>query len=373
MLGMNYKDLSVCIITRDQREKLIKCLRAVREHLRGTDIAVLDTGSVDGSLSAAAEFTSNTGSFDWCDDFSAAKNACVDMAANDLVLIIDSDEYIEGFLPPEDGITDLLKGCKEHPGAVGRIRRINSYINRQGLRVNYGEWINRLFDRRLFHFTGRIHEQVSLRNAAGKRDLYDYAMYRTGLKLFHDGYDLSPDELKKKAERNIALLLKETEEEPRDPYLYYQLGKSYYTGKKNEEAVKSFRKALELRPPDDKEYLSDLYCLMGYALLETGGAKEALELLRPLRSEKRYAEDADFLFLYAMLLMNNARFDEAREAFIACTLLPPSSTEGTNSFMAWYNAGVISEVTGDRESAIGYYKKAGSFEAARQGLDRLLF
>ena len=367
----SYKDLSVCIITRDQREKLTKCLKAVKKHLPDADIAVLDTGSLDGSLRSAAAFTRNTGSFEWCDDFSKAKNACIEMARNDLVLVIDSDEYIEGFLTSGEGTGNIIGEYSEHPGAVGRIRRINSYINEQGLRVEYGEWINRLFDRRLFHFTGRIHEQVSLRNEGSGKDIYDYAMYRTGLKLLHDGYDLSPDELKKKAERNIALLQRETEEHSEDPYLFYQLGKSYYSGKKKEEAVKSFRKALELKPNKDREYLSDLYCLTGYALLETGRAGEALELLTPLKSEKRYGSDADFLFLYAMLLMNNMRFDEARETFIACTSLPPSSTEGTNSFMAWYNAGVISEVTGDRENAIVYYKNAGEFETARKSLERL--
>ena len=367
----SYKDLSVCIITRDQREKLTKCLKAVKKHLPDADIAVLDTGSLDGSLRSAAAFTRNTGSFEWCDDFSKAKNACIEMARNDLVLVIDSDEYIEGFLTSGEGTGNIIGEYSEHPGAVGRIRRINSYINEQGLRVEYGEWINRLFDRRLFHFTGRIHEQVSLRNEGSGKDIYDYAMYRTGLKLFHDGYDLSPDWLKKKAERNIALLQRETEEHSEDPYLFYQLGKSYYSGKKKEEAVKSFRKALELKPNKDREYLSDLYCLTGYALLETGRAGEALELLTPLKSEKRYGSDADFLFLYAMLLMNNMRFDEARETFIACTSLPPSSTEGTNSFMAWYNAGVISEVTGDRENAIVYYKNAGEFETARKSLERL--
>ncbi len=371
MWGMSCKDLSVCIITRDQRDKLKRCLGAVREYLPDSDIAVLDTGSLDDSLSLASEFTDNTGSFNWCDDFSAAKNACVEMARNDLVLIIDSDEYIEGFLPSRERAGDIIGDYMAHPEAVGRIWRSNSYINQQGLKVNYGEWINRLFDRRLFHFTGRIHEQVSLKNTAGKKDIYDYPMYRTGLKLFHDGYDLSPGDLKNKAERNIALLLKETEEHPEDPYLFYQLGKSYYTGGKKEEAAECLRIALELKPSKDREYLKDLYCLSGYALLETGRAKEGLELLKPLKKDKRYGGDADFLFLLGLLLMNNTCFDDARETFIACTSLSPSSTEGTNSFMAWYNAGVISEVRGDRKKAIEYYRKAGSFEGAKQGLDRL--
>ena len=93
--------------------------------------------------------------------------------------------------------------------------------------------------------------------------------------------------------------------------------------------------------------------------------------MEPLTGNKRYGGDSDFMFLYAMLLMNNMRFDKAKEAFISCTALPPSCTEGTNSFMAWYNAGVISEVSGDKEGAKVYYKKAGDFEAARHRLEKL--
>ncbi|MCR4589934.1 MAG: tetratricopeptide repeat protein [Lachnospiraceae bacterium] len=371
MSETNYSFLSVCIITRDQREKLEKCLKAVRSMLPGAETVVLDTGSTDGSVDTARKYADTVGSFTWCDDFSAAKNAAVDRAGRDYVLILDTDEYIDGILPEKDGVISILKGLKEYPDAVGRIKRCNSYINEQGLRVSYDEWINRIFDRRLFRYEGRIHEQVVKRNAAENEDIYDYRMYRSPVRIFHDGYDLSEEELRKKAGRNMSLIIKETEENPDDPYLRYQLGKTAYRAGDKEKAAESLLKALELRPPETREYLNDLICLAGYSLLDCGRAGEGLSLLESYRKEKRYSEDADFLFLYAMLLMNVTRFDEARETFISCTSLKPSSTEGTSSFMAWYNAGVISEVLGDKERAIGYYSRAGEYEPAKLGFRRL--
>ena len=108
MSETNYNFLSVCIITRDQREKLEKCLKAVSKMLPGAEIAVLDTGSRDGSLDTAKLYTDNVGQFNWCDDFSAAKNAAMEKAGNDLVLILDTDEYIEELLP-EDAVKVSIK------------------------------------------------------------------------------------------------------------------------------------------------------------------------------------------------------------------------------------------------------------------------
>ena len=137
-----------------------------------------------------------------------------------------------------------------------------------------------------------------------------------------------------------------------------------------EKAASEFLKCLELKPDPDMEYMEDLLCLTGYALLDTGRAAEGLKLLKPFSEEERYRKNADFMFLYALLLMNTAAFTEARDTFIYCTTLDRSNTEGTSSFMAWYNAGVISEVTGDREKACTFYRKAGGFKGAEEGLKR---
>lgn len=364
MSETNYKNLSVCIITRDQREKLIKCLSAVKEHLPEAEIVVTDTGSHDDSMKIARDYTKNVNAFPWCDDFAAAKNDCVLMASNDLILILDTDEYIEGML---GDIKVLISQHEKYPDAVGRIRRTSTFINEQGYKVNYEEWVNRLFDRRSFQYEGCIHEQLVRKDSEDKSD---YKTYKTTLHILHDGYDLSEEEKQEKAERNIKLLKKAISENGEDPYLFYQLGKTYFSVKMKEEASENLLWALELKPNPDMEYLADLIELTGYALIGTGHADLGLEIAEKYRSDLRYSSDADFMFMYAMLLMNNERFDEAVETFISCTLLDESGTEGTASYMAWYNAGVICEVRGEFEKAREYYKKAGDFSDAKEGIRR---
>ncbi len=361
---MSSEGLSVSVITRDQEKKLFKCLKAVRETLPEAEIVVLDTGSADGSVETAKGFTDNVHCFPWGDDFSEAKNKAVKYASNDLVLIIDSDEY------PEKGsssVKEILELHNTYPEAVGRISRRNSYINELDQEMEYNEWINRLFDRRLFSFEGRIHEQVS--KIQGE-DKFSYKTFKTGLRIFHDGYDLSKEELKKKAERNLKLLKKELELKPSDPYLLYQTGKTLFVYGDKKEAASYLKKAAFLTDPD-QEYLTDLMVLMGYSLVDAGEAAEALELLKDHIGIKRYSSDPDFMFMYGNVLMNALRFEEAKETFISCTFLPESRVRGTNSFLAWYNAGVIAEVTGDTKTAADLYKKAGVYEKARSGLERI--
>ena len=364
MSETNYKNLSVCIITRDQSEKLKKCLSAVKEHLPEAEIVVTDTGSRDDSMKIAREYTKNVNVFPWCDDFAMAKNDAVMMASNDLILILDTDEYIESML---GDIKVLIAQHEKYPDAIGRIRRTSTFINEQGYKVNYEEWVNRLFDRRVFMYEGCIHEQLIKKDSNNKTD---YKTYKTTIHIFHDGYDLSEEDKQKKAERNIKLIKKAISENGEDPYLYYQLGKTYYSVKKKEEAAENLLWALELKPDPNMEYLSDLIELTGYALIGTGHADLGLEIADRYRNDLRYSSDADFMFMYAMLLMNNERFDEAVETFISCTVLDDSGTEGTASYMAWYNAGVISEVRGDFLKAREYYKKAGDFSDAREGIKR---
>lgn len=362
MSETSFEKLSVCIITKDQCRKLRKCLEAVKENLPGADISLVDTGSSDDTLKTAAEFTGNIGEFKWCGDFSAAKNFSISRAKNDIVLVLDSDEYLSGEQKKVYG--ELLSLISKYPKAVGRIKRENTYEDSRGLKVHYEEWINRIFDRRLFKYEGRIHEQVTALSGE------DYKTYRTDIHILHDGYDLSPAEKKEKALRNAELLIEEIREKGDDPYLIYQLGKTWYVSSEKEKAASEFLKCLELKPDPDMEYMEDLLCLTGYSLLDTGRAEEALNILKPFREQERYDKDADFMFLYALLLMNTTAFTEARDTFIYCTTLPESNTEGTSSFMAWYNAGVISEVMGDREKACDHYRKAGKFKGAEEGLKR---
>lgn len=360
-------NLSICIITRDEENKLEKCLRALQPY--DFEVVVVDTGSVDNTKKMAANYTDSIYDFEWCDDFAAAKNYAVQMAKNDMVFVVDSDEYIKKL-----DIEKLYRMITEHPDGVGRIQRINVFV-RNGENNRIHEWVNRIFNRCLFHYDGRIHEQIvpgsvfEIESANDRQKSKDvtYETYYTNVEMEHSGYDGSDENVRKKAERNIRLLKREFEETPGDTYIIYQLGKSYYMAGNYPEAVRYFELALGYDLNPKLEYVIDMVESYGYALLNCGCVETAL-LLENIYEE--FGNSADFQFLMGLIYMNNERFVEAVAEFMKATKQKTAKAEGVNSYLSYYNAGVIKECLGDTKEAIALYKKCDNYETAKLQLGK---
>ena len=80
---------------------------------------------------------------------------------------------------------------------------------------------------------------------------------------------------------------------------------------------------------------------------------------------------ADFMFLKALILMNNGQLQAAVDTFLHCTRMPQSSKAGVTSFKAWYNIGVILEISGMTTEAQACYTQCGDYPPAQAGLARL--
>lgn len=362
---MSKTGLSVCIIVKNEEDNLKKCLSALA--VFPFEIIVVDTGSTDRTVQVAKAFTGQVYEFPWCDDFSAAKNYAVQKAPGDMVLVLDSDEYIEPM--PEEELRQFLTEIKENPDKVGRIFRRN-FFSENGERRESREWINRIFSKKKFHYEGCIHEQVKALD--GK----DYETYQSGIVITHSGYDLTPQQKKEKAKRNITLLKKELEElqnrkaseddaerQKQLPYVYYQLGKSYFLMEDYETACLYFDKGLGFDLEPRSEYVSDMVESYGYALLNSGKAEQALGFEGIYDA---FSYSADFLFLMGLIYMKNARFEDSVREFLHAAEKKNAKTVGVDSYLAWYNTGVIYECLGQKEEAIFFYKKCGDYAKAQE-------
>lgn len=85
--------LTACLIARDEENALPRCLAS----LRGVadEICVLDTGSRDRTVEIARGHGAILGFRAWDQDFSAARNASLELASGDWILQIDADEEID--------------------------------------------------------------------------------------------------------------------------------------------------------------------------------------------------------------------------------------------------------------------------------------
>ena len=315
-------------------------------------MVLVDTGSTDRTLEIAEKYTDRIYHFDWVNDFSAARNYAVNQASHDWILSIDCDEYLDRINEKE--LSELMK---QHPEDTGRILLRNRF--QQGGQTSIENVrLCRLFNRKFYQFTGAIHEQVTRKdNASGI--VHTFAAPIT---VLHVGYDGSEEEMQAKSRRNITLLEQELATTGPDAYLYYQLGQSCMKLKDYDKAYEWFNLGLSMDIDPSQDYVQNMVESYGYCLLDMKRFQEALQL------ENIYdvfAVRADFVFLMGLIYMNNGLFAEAVEAFKKSTSMEQFSVEGTNSYRAYYNIGVIYECTGHLDEARKYYKKCGGFEMAR--------
>jgi len=356
-------NLSVCIIAKNEEKNIERCLKCLQPY--GFEIVVVDTGSADATREIACHYTECVYDFVWCDDFAKAKNFAVSKASNEYVMVIDSDEYLENI-----DIQVLQNLIAKNPDKVGRIRRRNVFTrsNRQQENV---EWINRIFSKEMFCYEGRIHEQVT------SLDDKDYGTYHAPVVILHSGYDLPEEERKTKAERNSTLLLRELEKLQQEaatdtrkaeqiPYIIYQLGKSYYMAGDYVAACEYFAEGLSFDLEPKLEYVIDMVETYGYALINSGQARTAL-FFENIYEE--FGNCADFKFLMGLIYMNNEMFDEAVAEFLKATEYEECRSVGVNSYLAFYNVGVIYECLGNAEDARKYYKMCGTYEPALERMD----
>ena len=86
--------LTLAMIVKNEEETLERCLKSVCPFV--DEIIIADTGSTDKTKSVAAHFTDKIFDFEWCDDFSAARNFAFGKATGDYIMWLDADDVIEG-------------------------------------------------------------------------------------------------------------------------------------------------------------------------------------------------------------------------------------------------------------------------------------
>lgn len=354
MKGEALLPLSVCIIAKNEETHIEECLKRLSSY--GFEIVLTDTGSTDRTLAIAEKYTDRIYHFDWCNDFSAARNFCMQKASHDRILSLDCDEYIEKL-----DVSALGRCMEAYPDRTGRILIRSRFL--QNGQISYEQTrVSRLADRRYFHFTGTVHEQLERRDGSAK------AVYDAPVTILHVGYDETEADMQEKSRRNIALLESQLEKEGPDPYLYFQLGQCYRRLGDAENAFRSFDAGLSMDVDPSLDYVKTMVESYGYTLLDLKRAQEALGLAELYDV---FAGRADFVFLMGLVYMNNGLFDAAVTEFKKSTTIEEFSVDGVNSYKAHYNIGVIYECTGRIEEARSYYRKCGGYQPAKERLKAL--
>lgn len=262
------------------------------------EVVIVDTGSLDGSQEWLRNYRALYGtkwgdekkivlaSFDWIDDFSAARNFAKSHATGDYILWLDADDRV----PPETA--KLIRQGLDNPSP--RMLRDNCYF---ALKLEntiggqpHGETV---YQPRIFpnlpeiQWEGAVHESVmpSLHRLKLSR------IASADIRIIHTGYDTADLRLQK-ANRNMDIL----RTMPDTPQKYWDMGNSYATCEQFEEAYGLYRLALDrwerfLEPP----FRDHLTYLAGKCLYSLGEYRLALEYLT-------HSNKPDAVFMRALCL-----------------------------------------------------------------------
>ena len=347
--------ISVCIIAKNEEKRIGQCLSSI--HPYGFEIVVVDTGSTDRTKEIAAEYTDKIFDFEWCDDFSAARNFSLRAASNNWIFMLDCDETVK-----ELDVEELNYFRKHLSDSVGSVSRENLVTQNGVLTLNNTDYTERFFNKKLYRYTGIIHEQLT--PIRGK----EFPNYLLKTTILHTGYDMSQDECVAKYNRNLTLLLKQLEQEPDNPYLYYQIGKSYEIIEDYAHSCEYYDKGLSFDLDPELAYVQAMVVSYGNALLLCGRADTAMGF-EGIYDE--FSEVADFVYLMGNIYRQNGLFEQALEQYQKAIGMPLCRQNGANSFLPLYRIGEVFELLGDIPTATAYYQKCSDFAPAAAKLAAL--
>ncbi len=80
------------MIVKNEGHNLERCLASVQPYV--DEIVIVDTGSTDNTIAIAQRYGAKLDHFDWCDDFSAARNYSLTKVTGQWILHLDADEEL---------------------------------------------------------------------------------------------------------------------------------------------------------------------------------------------------------------------------------------------------------------------------------------
>jgi glycosyltransferase involved in cell wall biosynthesis len=159
---MNSIALSACIITRNEADRIARCIEALSFC---SEVVIVDSHSTDATRDIAASLGARVIERDW-PGYRSQKQFATDAAQHDWVLCIDADECVTAGLRAE---IEALR-ARGFDGASGfTIPRLTEYFGRF---LRHGNsWPDRqvrLYDRRAARWVGyEVHEKIAVEGTVG--------------------------------------------------------------------------------------------------------------------------------------------------------------------------------------------------------------
>ncbi|MGB3202674.1 MAG: tetratricopeptide repeat protein [Nodosilinea sp.] len=361
--------ISLCMIVKDEAASLAQTLASV-DGLVGETI-VVDTGSTDDTVAIARAQGAQVYSFDWGNDFAAARNESLRHATGDWVLVLDADEVL---LPATAQVLQSLDSGQPLGNlAVADILAVNLLRRELGAPQAPYTLITRCF-RRLSEITFNrpYHETVDDSVAALQAQNSRWQVVTLAeVALHHTGYDPAVVVQRGKFERARTILEAYLADHPDDTYVLNKLAALYVESDQAGAALSLLNRALN-QPDGTLDDLTRYELHYHRALALANQPEQAASAYRAALDQPVLPQLKLGAWInYGSLKKAQGDYDAAANLFQQAVETDPTLA------IAHYNLGTAHRARGYLDDAIAAYREAialdPNYAAAHQNLAVALF
>lgn len=149
--------ISLCMIVKNEELTLARCLDSVADLV--DEIIIVDTGSTDRTVQIARSYTDCVYSFQWTDDFAAARNESFRYATCQYILWLDADDV----LLERDRCTFEVLKRQLPPNTDGVIMDIHLASDGNGSPLFASRKVRLVRRKCGYRWHGRIHEDLDVK------------------------------------------------------------------------------------------------------------------------------------------------------------------------------------------------------------------
>jgi tetratricopeptide (TPR) repeat protein len=335
-------DLSLCMIVKNEEYSLPQTLKSVKEVV--DEMVVLDTGSTDRTVEIAKELGAEVYHFEWCNDFSAARNESLKYVQGKWVLVLDADEVLTPSIVPE-----MKQAMKSDRHLV-----INLVRQEVGASQSPYSLVSRLFrNHPEVRFSRPYHAMVddSVQELLQREPHWQVVSLST-VAILHYGYQPGAIAALDKYTRARTAMEGFLASHPNDAYVCSKLGALYIQIGQLNEGIELLERGLtstQVEPP----VLFELHYHLGNAYTRLKNFNLALEhykaaIQQPILSQLKLGAYNNL----GNLLLSAGDLTTAKTAYETTLKIDPSFAAGHN------NLGMTLKALGRMEEAIASYQKA---------------
>ncbi len=330
------------MIVKNEEARLPQTLNSVKGIV--DEMVVLDTGSTDRTVEIARKFGAKVHLFEWCNDFSIARNEALKYVQGKWVLVLDADEVLTSEIVPE-----MKQAMKSDRHLV-----INLIRHEVGAAQSPYSLVSRLFrNHPEVRFSRPYHAMVddSVQELLQREPQWQ-VVYLSTIAILHYGYQSEAIAAQDKYTKARTAMEGFLASHPNDAYTCNKLGALYLQIGELTQGIELLERGLTATSVEPL-VLFELHYHLGYAYTRLNNLNAALKHYKaateqPILMQLKIGAYNNL----GNLLLSAGKLTTAKTVYETILKIDPSLATGHN------NLGMTLKALGQIEAAIASYQKA---------------